>query len=60
VRERLVRLASEYVSSFRVDTTALEAQLGSIDLSDPSSFEGAMLDPDAMLGPCNLPSRWRS
>src|SRR5687768_4119563 len=40
VRERLVRLASEYVSSFRVDTAALESQLGSVDFSDPSSFEG--------------------
>jgi putative hydrolase len=57
VRERLVRLASEYVSSFRVDTTALEAQLGSIDLSDPSSFEGAMLDPDAMLGAMQSPEQ---
>jgi putative hydrolase len=57
VRERLVRLASEYVSSFRVDTSALEAQLGSIDLSDPSSFEGAMLDPDAMLGAMQSPEQ---
>src|SRR5438552_4699427 len=57
VRERLVRLASEYVSSFKVDTAALEAQLGSIDLSDPSSFEGAMLDPDAMLGAMQSPEQ---
>jgi putative hydrolase len=57
VRERLVGLASEYVSSFRVDTAALESQLGSIDLSDPSSFEGAMLDPDAMLGAMQSPEQ---
>jgi len=57
VRERLVRLASEYVSSFRVDSAALEAQLGSIDLSDPSSFEGAVLDPDAMLGAMQSPEQ---
>jgi putative hydrolase len=57
VRERLVRLASEYVSSFRIDSAALEAQLGSIDLSDPSSFEGAMLDPDAMLGAMQSPEQ---
>jgi putative hydrolase len=57
VRERLVRLASEYVSSFRIDTSALEAQLGSMDLSDPSSFEGAMLDPDAMLGAMQSPDQ---
>jgi len=57
VRERLVRLASEYVSSFRVDTAALEAQMGSVDFSDPSSFEGAMLDPDAMLGAMQSPEQ---
>ena len=57
IRERLVQLASEYVSSFRVDTAALESQLGSIDLSDPSSFEGAMLDPDAMLGAMQSPEQ---
>lgn len=57
VRERLVRLASEYVSSFRIDTAALESQLGSVDLSDPSSFEGAMLDPDAMLGAMQSPEQ---
>ena len=57
VRERLVRLATEYVSSFKVDTAALEAQLGSFDLSDPSSFEGAMLDPDAMLGAMQSPEQ---
>jgi putative hydrolase len=57
VRERLVRLASEYVSSFRIDTAALESQLGSVDFSDPSSFEGAMLDPDAMLGAMQSPGQ---
>jgi putative hydrolase len=57
VRERLVRLASEYVSSFRVDTAALEAQLGAIDISDPSSFEDAMLDPDALLGAMQSPEQ---
>ena len=57
VRERLVRLASEYVSSFRIDAAALEAQMGSVDFSDPSSFEGAMLDPDAMLGAMQSPEQ---
>src|SRR5581483_2715550 len=57
VRERLVRLASEYVSSFRIDAAALEAQMGSIDLTDPSSFEGAMLNPDAMLGAMQSPEQ---
>jgi len=57
VRGRLVRLASEYVSSFRIDAAALEAQMGAIDLTDPSSFEGAMLDPDAMLGAMQSPEQ---
>jgi putative hydrolase len=57
VRERLVGLASEYVSSFRVDPSALEAQLGSFDLSDPSSLEGAALDPDALLGAMQSPEQ---
>ena len=45
------------MSSFRIDTAALEQQLGSIDLTDPSSFEGAMLDPDAMLGAMQSPEQ---
>jgi putative hydrolase len=57
VRERLVRLATEYVSSFRIDPSALEAQLGSIDLSDPSSMQGPMLDPDALLGAMQSPEQ---
>jgi putative hydrolase len=57
IRERLVGLASEYVSSFRVDPSALEAQLGSFDLSDPSSLEGAALDPDALLGAMQSPEQ---
>jgi putative hydrolase len=57
VRERLVRLATEYVSSFRIDPSALEAQLGSMDLSDPSSMQGPMLDPDALLGAMQSPEQ---
>jgi len=57
IRERLVRLATEYVSSFRIDPSALEAQLGSIDLSDPSSMQGPMLDPDALLGAMQSPEQ---
>ena len=57
VRERLVRLATEYVSSFRIDPSALEAQLGSMDLSDPSSLQGPVLDPDALLGAMQSPEQ---
>jgi len=57
VRARLVRLASEYVSSFRVDADAIQAQLGSLDLTDPSSLEGLLGDPDAMLGAMTSPAQ---
>ena len=57
IRERLVGLATDYVSSFRIDPSALEAQLGSIDISDPSSFENPMLDPDALLGAMQSPEQ---
>jgi putative hydrolase len=57
VRERLVSLASEYVSSFRVDADAIQSQLGSLDLTDPSSLEGLLGDPDAMLGAMTSPAQ---
>jgi putative hydrolase len=57
VRARLVRLASEYVSSFRVDTDAIQSQLGTLDLTDPSSLEGLLGDPDAMLGAMTSPAQ---
>ena len=57
IRQRLVRLASDYVSSFRIDMSALEGQLESFDPSDPSSFEGAMPDPDALLGAMQSPEQ---
>jgi putative hydrolase len=57
VRARLVRLASEYVSSFRVDPEAIQSQLGALDLTDPSSLEGLLGDPDAMLGAMSSPEQ---
>ncbi len=57
VRQRLVDLAAEYVGSFRVDPGALEAQLGTLDLTDPSSFEGLLRNPDAMLGAMQSPEQ---
>ncbi|MGH8999443.1 MAG: zinc-dependent metalloprotease [Acidimicrobiia bacterium] len=50
VQARLVRLACDYVGSFRVDPAALEAELGSIDLADPASFEQLLRRPGALLG----------
>ena len=57
VRDRLVRLASDYVGSFRVDPTALESQLSSLDLSDPTSLEGLVRDPDTILGAMQTPEQ---
>jgi putative hydrolase len=57
VRHRLVGLASDYVGSFRVDPTALESQLNSLDLSDPSSLEGLVRDPDTILGAMQTPEQ---
>lgn len=50
VRERLQRLAIEYVSAYEVDPHAFEAQFGEIDPSDPSSFAGVAENPEALLG----------
>ena len=46
------------VGSFEVDPAAIEAKLGDVDFSDPSSFEGVLLDPDAVLGAMQSPASW--
>ncbi len=50
VRERLVRLAIEYVSAYEVDSPAFEQQFGEIDPNDPASFAGIAEHPEALLG----------
>jgi putative hydrolase len=55
VRERLVRLATEYVSAYEVDPGALESRFGEIDPSDPSSFGKIAEEPDALLGAMRSP-----
>jgi putative hydrolase len=50
VRERLVRLAIEYVSAYEVDSPAFEQQFGEVDPNDPSSFAGIAEHPEALLG----------
>jgi putative hydrolase len=50
VRERLVRLATEYVSAYEVDPAAFEAQFGAIDPTDPESLAGVTEHPEALLG----------
>lgn len=50
VRERLLRLAIEYVSAYEVDPNAVESQFGALDPNDPSSFAGIAEHPEALLG----------
>src|SRR5690349_11369413 len=51
VRERLVRLASDYVGAYEVQPDAFE-QLGGMNLQDPSSMAGLeeLSDPQVLLG----------
>jgi putative hydrolase len=55
IRERLVRLSTEYVSAYEVDPGALEARFGSIDPNNPSSLGSIAEDPDALLGAMRSP-----
>jgi putative hydrolase len=52
VRERLVRLSSEYVSGYEVQPDAFQEHFGDLDPSDPSSIAGIerMSDPQVLLG----------
>jgi len=60
VRERLLHLSCEYVSAYRFDPGALEAQLASVDLSDPESWGSTAevaLDPAALLDAMRTPEQ---
>jgi putative hydrolase len=50
VRARLESLLVDHAQSFDTDPTALETKLGEVDLSDPTSFERLMGDPELVLG----------
>ncbi len=52
VRDRLVRLASEYVGAYEVQPDAFEETLGQIDFTDPEAMQSANAfgDPGALLG----------
>jgi len=50
VRQRMVDLATEYVSGYEVDATILGARLGDIDPSDPSSLQALTEHPNELLG----------
>ena len=55
LRDRFVRLSTEYVSAYEVDPSALESRFGSIDPSDPSSLGSMAEDPNALLGAMQTP-----
>jgi putative hydrolase len=55
VQARLVGLATEYVSAYELDTSAIEEQFGAIDPNDPSSLSSIAEDPEALLGAMGSP-----
>jgi putative hydrolase len=50
VRERLVELATQYVSSYEIDPSAFEAEFGMIDPQDPESLQRLTENPERVLG----------
>lgn len=50
VRQRLEELLAAYAGGFRPDPEALQDRLGSLDPTDPASFQQALGDPAAVLG----------
>lgn len=60
VRHRMDDLLTQYVSSFRNDASALEDQLGHLDLSDPSALsqlQDVLGSPDVILGAITSPEQ---
>jgi putative hydrolase len=57
VRERLVRLAQEYVGGYQMDASSIEMRFGNIDPSDPSSLGEIAQDPEALLGAMRSPAQ---
>ena len=56
-RDRLLRLSSEYVRAYRLDLRALEDKFGSLDPSDPQSFEAFASQPREILGALQTPAQ---
>ena len=50
VRERLVELATEYVSSYQLDADVLEARFGDLDPMNPESLQALAERPEELLG----------
>jgi putative hydrolase len=57
VRERLVRLSTEYVSAYNLDPSLLESRLGSLDPADPQAFETLAAQPEELLGALRTPAQ---
>lgn len=57
VRERIVRLAEEYVGGYEIDPSMIDIQFGDLDPSDPSSLGEIAQDPDALLGAMRSPAQ---
>jgi putative hydrolase len=50
LRERLVELATSYVSSYEIDPSAFEAEFGMIDPQDPEAMQRLTESPERVLG----------
>jgi len=57
VRDRLVALATRYVSGYELDEDAFEARFGRIDPADPSSFSEIAADPATLVGAMQTPAQ---
>lgn len=57
VRERVLRLAGEYVGAFEVDPRVVEERFAGVDPNDPESLERAMGDPSELLGAMRSPAQ---
>jgi putative hydrolase len=55
VQERLVRLTTDYVGAYELDTAAFESKFGEIDPNDPAALGGIAEDPEALLGAMQSP-----
>jgi putative hydrolase len=55
LRERLVALATQYVSSYEIDPSAFESEFGMIDPEDPESMQRLADDPERVLGAMQSP-----
>ena len=57
VSNALVKLTTEYVSGYALDTDAIETQLGSFDPSDPSSLAALAERPEELLAAMQTPGQ---